>query len=238
MHRPTLIIKTGTKIPSLAELHGDYEDWIARGLGIAEPLVVDVSGGTALPPPQSVGQVLITGSGAMVTDGSDWIEATVAWLRQAVAAATPILGICFGHQLLAHALGGTVDYHPEGVEVGTVTITLTPAGRADPLLGSLPERFPAQVSHSQSVLRVPSGARVLARSAHDAHQAIAFTDTVWGLQFHPEFDAAIVRHYVNYYRATLGTLGRDTDQLLADITDSPASASLLARFSALNSDTR
>ncbi len=230
--RPALIIKTGSKIASLDTVPGDYESWIGDGLGTPAK-VVNVAAGGTLPAPEAFSMVAITGSDAMVTDRSDWVETTAAWLRAAIGAGTPVLGICFGHQLLAHALGGTVAYNPAGVEVGTVDIRLDSAGRGDPLLGGLPARFPAQLSHRQSVQQLPPGAQVLAGSAADRHQAVAYAPGVWGLQFHPEFDAAIIRHYVNYYRQLLAQEDRDADALLAATAATPASASLLRRFAQL-----
>src|SRR5690625_6734079 len=81
-----------------------------------------------------------------------------------------MLGVCYGHQLMAAAFGGHVDFHPEGRESGTLAVRLTETGRADALLGTLPERFYAHLTHAQSVLEAPSDAQVLAFNDHDANQ--------------------------------------------------------------------
>lgn len=233
--KPCLIIKTGSKIDSLAAIPGDYEAWIAAGMGLAPPatLVVAPCHGETLPGVETLSGVVITGSASMVTDAEPWMEESAAWLRAAVADDLPVLGICFGHQLLAHALGGTVDYNPAGVEVGSVTVTLLPAARHDPLLSPLPAQFTAQLSHRQSVLRLPEGARPLARSAMDPHQAFAFGKLAWGLQFHPEFDQTISGHFVDFYRERLQQEGVDPHGLRAACSPSPHSHALLARFAAL-----
>jgi GMP synthase (glutamine-hydrolysing) len=233
--KPCLIIKCGDKIPSLATTPGDYEQWIAAGMGLTpqETLVVAPQLGEALPACDSISGVVITGSGNMVTDGAPWMEESAAWLREAVAQKVPLLGICFGHQLLAHALGGTVDYNPAGVEVGSVTVTLQPAARHDPLLAALPARFTAQLSHRQSVRRLPEGARLLASSAMDPHQAFVYGESAWGLQFHPEFDQAIVAYFIAFYRDQLQQEGRDAALLQGTRSPSPQSHALLARFAAL-----
>lgn len=233
--KPCLIIKAGEKLPSLATAPGDYEDWItaAMGLGSSETLVVAPYRGEELPELDAIGGVVITGSGAMVTDGDPWIETAASWLREAVAHNLPVLGICFGHQLLAYALGGEVDDNPAGVEVGSITVTLQPEAQHDPLLSVLPAEFIAQLTHRQSVRRLPAQAKLLASSELEPHQAFACGDSAWGIQFHPEFDEAIIRHFINYYRESLQQQGRDAEALVATLRPSPQSRTLLRRFAAL-----
>ena len=91
----------------------------------------------------------------MVTDRHDWSERSAGWLREAAHEGLPLLGICYGHQLIAHALGGEVGWHPEGREMGTVEIERLAPSNDDPLFGGLPGRFAAQATHLQSVLRAP-----------------------------------------------------------------------------------
>ena len=233
--RPLLIIKTGEKLPSLAETPGDYEEWIAAGmrLGADDYRVVAPYRGEPLPDIEEVCGAVITGSGAMVTDGDAWIEATAAWLRQAHTDNLPILGICFGHQLLAQALGGSVDYNPAGVEVGTVEVTLNSEGQSDPLLGTLPTTFPAQLTHSQSVLALPPHAQLLAASMMEPHQAFRCGEQCWGIQFHPEFDEAIIARFIDYYHQLQQLEGCDITALQAARCPTPESHTLLARFAAL-----
>jgi GMP synthase (glutamine-hydrolysing) len=233
--RQLLIIKAGEKIDSLAATPGDYEDWIAAGTGLGTHQVQAIAPyrGETLPQLDAICGIIITGSGAMVTDGEPWMEATAAWLRGAIAQGMPVLGICFGHQLLAHALGGEVGYNPAGVEVGSVTVRLTAAGHNDPLLGTLPGEFTAQLSHRQSVRRLPEGARLLASSEMEPHQAFAHGSCAWGIQFHPEFDTAIIRHFIDFYRGQLHEEGRHADPLIEMRHPSAESRSLLARFASI-----
>ncbi len=231
-HKPLVILKTGRKIPSLDAIAGDYEDWIAAGMGWEPDVVrvIDPGNGEALPPLDSVAGIAITGSGSMVTERADWMLRTAEWLADAVRREVPVLGICFGHQLLAYALGGEVDYNPRGVEVGTVEVTLADAAAVDPLFSVLPKRLWAQLSHRQSVRALPPGATLLGASEMEPHQGFAFGPCAWGVQFHPEFDERIIAHFVRYYREILAEEGRSTEDLLTAIRPAPESQALLKRF--------
>lgn len=84
----------------------------------------------------------------------------------------PLFGVCYGHQLIAHALGGVVDYHPAEREVGCEKNQLPPWGMADELLRQSPAQFPAHLTHEQTVITLPEGAVAFAHSTHDPHQII------------------------------------------------------------------
>jgi GMP synthase (glutamine-hydrolysing) len=144
-----------------------------------------------------------------------------------------VLGICYGHQLLAHALGGEVGYHPGGLELGTVPITLAPEAQADPLFAHLPNQWPAQVVHAQSVRALPPGAVRLAGNAHEPHQAYRVGTQAWGVQFHPEFSPAAMQGYVQQLAATLPT-GRTPPQ----VQETLQACSLLGRFAQLCTQAR
>lgn len=230
-----LLMKTGETLAPLRAQGEDFEDWIRSGLGLSieETPTVSVHMGDLLPPVSTLAGVVITGSPAMLTDGAAWNLVAVHWLRDALALGLPVLGICYGHQLLAHACGGHVDYHPNGREIGTVPVALTAAAFGDALLGGLPSRFLAHTSHSQAVLRLPDSAVLLGASAHDAHQAFRIGERAWGVQFHPEFTARIMRTYVQVRHAVLREEGFDVDTLLRDVVETPAASAVLRRFAAL-----
>src|SRR3546814_10473402 len=99
-------------------------DLSSAGLARGEAEAVDVEGGEPPPPHEALAGVIVTGSGAMVTQRRDWSEATAAWLREAAHAGVPGFGICYGHQLLAHALRGEVGDNPNGRKLGTVAVDL------------------------------------------------------------------------------------------------------------------
>ena len=122
-----LILKTGEALPAVRSRCGDFEHWIARGLGrsVESLEVVAVHADAPLPPPERIDGVVVTGSPAMVSERAEWSERAARWLAGVVREdAVPVLGLCYGHQLLAHALGGDVGPNPRGREMGTVEVAL------------------------------------------------------------------------------------------------------------------
>jgi GMP synthase (glutamine-hydrolysing) len=239
---PFLILETGQPVASMRR-HRGFPHWIrvAAGLGAGDVAVLDVErgggggeAGGALPAPRDFANafagVIVTGSGAMVTDRSPWSERTAAWLGEAARAGMPVLGICYGHQLLAHALGGEVGDNPAGREMGTIELETVPDAAGDALFAGLPARFPAQATHLQSVLRMPDGATLLARSAGDACHAFRWGDAAWGVQFHPEFSTTHMRGYVQARREALAREGRDPDRVAAGVGAAPHARRVLRRF--------
>ncbi len=227
-----LIVQTGSALPAVRERFGDFPAWFQRGLSLPPDRIeiVRVDTGGILPPPQSVAAAVITGSGAMVSERLDWSERTADWLRGAAQEGLPMLGVCYGHQLLAHALGGRVDYNPRGREIGTVEIECLPTTVGDRLFGALPAQFPAHATHVQSVLRPPPGAVVLARSAQDDCQAVRYAPRTWGVQFHPEFGVAQMRGYLRERAAVLAAEGLDASGASREVRACPRARGLLRRF--------
>ena len=226
-----LILKMGSTLPGLRAWKGDFEDWITAGLGAGAPSdVIDVAAGAPLPDPDGHAGVVVTGSHTMVTERRDWSERAADWLREASARDMPVLGICYGHQLLAHAYGGVVGDNPSGREFGTVEVSLNGEARTDTLLAGLPRTVNAHEGHTQSVLQLPGAAVVLASNAHDACQAFRIGQRAWGVQFHPEFDTEIVRTYIDHFRGLLAAEGQDPDALMSAAGDAPQAAGVLGRF--------
>lgn len=227
-----LIVKAGCASPAVKARYGDFEQWIGdcAGLRAGAVTVVEAFSNRLLPAPTAWAGVIVTGSHAMVTDSEPWIEQTAQWIAGLVESQTPFLGICFGHQLLAHAVGGVVGYHPRGREVGTVPMAVCPQGRRDPLFSTLPDAFPAHALHAQTVLELPRDAALLVANDHEPHHAFRIGKCAWGVQFHPEFSAGIMEVYIEEQSGLLAREGHDVKALRAGVSDTAAAASLLKRF--------
>jgi len=230
--KPILIIKTGSTFPEISRDRGDFEDWIIAGMGLHQKrfLIVDVSQGELLPDYDEIAGIAITGSHAMVTDHSDWNERTAKWLAEAVDRKIPTLGICYGHQLLAYALGGEVADNPNGLEFGTAEVILAKAAKDDQLFSFLPAKVNFQVSHTQSVVKLPPGAKLLATTSLDPNHAFVIGDCAWGVQFHPEFDADIVKRYIGILRNYLQAKGLVSDELIENCFETSFGEKFLRRF--------
>jgi GMP synthase (glutamine-hydrolysing) len=226
-----LVVKTGEPVPKIAEKRGQFVDLIAGSIGDAftgEYVVVDAR----TEDPAGSGHagadaIVITGSAANVPNREAWMLRAEAWLRDVVAAGTPVFGICFGHQILAQALGGDVQKNPRGREIGTIAIEQTVD---DPLFDGLPTHFSANVTHIDSVVRLPPGAVGLARSPLEDYHAIRFTPSCYGVQFHPEIDAEVMRGYIDTRREILAAEGFDVEAMVAAIEDGDPGRRTLQNF--------
>ncbi len=228
--KPIALIKTGSTIPQIKRLHGDFEDWFSAGMGNPDLFQVDVFKQEPLPAAENLSGVVITGSPAMVSAKEGWSERTGKWLGQVVQKGTPVLGVCYGHQLLAHALGGLVGLNPRGRQIGTVAARLIRSSGGDRLLGHLPRVFDAQASHLEVVLRPPPGAKRLVTSPLDDNFAIQFAENAWGIQFHPEFSEPVMSGYIQCRAEALLEEGLNPESLLVKTTETEEAKSVLRRF--------
>jgi len=225
------LIKTGQTFDELSARRGCFERWFAAGFAgrVEDWEVVHAHQGAPLPPVTAPEAVVVTGSPVSVYERLPWSEATAAWLAQLLEREIPVLGICYGHQLIAHALGGEVSRSPRGREVGAVEIK----GEDDPLFEGLGPQFSVWQSHIDEVSVAPAGARIIARNEHSAVQAMAIGDHCRTVQWHPEFDGEIGRHYIKA-RAQLIDEERGEGAAArleaSQPSDLPSGAQILANF--------
>lgn len=227
-----LLIQAGTPPDVLREEHGDLPLWFSKAMALAPDAiqVVKVFCGETLPDPDPNRIAVITGSWDMVTDKLEWSEYTAKWIRSAIEAGMPLFGVCYGHQLMAHAMGGIVDYHPQGREMGCLEITLTEEGTNDPLTRGFPEGFRAHLTHLQTVTKLPSGAQSLASSTHDKNQIIRYSEKAVSTQFHPEFTPDIAASLIHLRSETLLNEGFEPAAMRGALTDANDARKLLKMF--------
>lgn len=146
--------------------------------------------------------VMIGGAGEYSATGNySWMEGLLDLIRACHRRSKPTFGSCWGHQLIARALGGHVIHDSDLAELGCHHITLTEAGLADPLFGRFPSRFLVNMGHHDRVAELPPGAVELAVSDTQPHQAFRMAGKpMYGTQFHSELDARRERERLYRYR--------------------------------------
>jgi len=226
------VIKTGATFSETASSRGDFDEMALRGLVVPRSLtqVITAYNGDSLPAANDCLGVVITGAHCMVTDNLPWSLAIEKWLPGLIAAKVPVLGICYGHQLLGRAMGGIVEDHPGGKEVGTFEIELTHAVADDPLFCHLPQRFPVHTTHTQSVTTLPTSATLLGGNGFEPHHAMRLGNNAWGVQFHPEYDTHTMRDYIHAQADDLSRAGQNVAELLNGVVETPEAASILKKF--------
>jgi GMP synthase (glutamine-hydrolysing) len=225
-----LVLRAGDALPEVARAHGEYSAWIERAVGDSWAgtwLEHDLRSAARLPDAADFAAVIITGSPASVTEQAPWMVRAQSYIERVVETETPLLGICFGHQLMAQALGGSVKSNPRGREIGTVEVQKL---SADPILDGLPDRFFANSTHVDTVVELPPGATAIASTSLESHAAVAFGEFARGVQFHPEIDDSVMRGYIEVRRALLLDEGLDAEGILARAADTPLARQLLRNF--------
>jgi len=184
------IVETGLAPAAIRDRFPDYPEMFRRmfegaGAGLTCE-TVSVARGQGLPDPAGLEAVLYTGSPAGVYDDEPWISPLMDFIRAGAQAKLPQVGICFGHQIMAEALGGKVEKSTKGWGVGRHTYDI---GATPGWAGVAPEAMRIAVSHQDQVVVKPPGADIVACSAFTEFAGLSYQDFP-GLSFqcHPEFD--------------------------------------------------
>ncbi len=178
------ILETGRPPGDLAERFGDYPAMFARLLGPQfelEPF--DIAAGELPTDPARHEAYLVTGSPAGVYDPLPWIVTLKDFIREATD--RKMVGICFGHQIMAEALGGQVEKSDKGWGTGLHRYEIV---RSEPWMGAKVAEIAAPASHQDQVVVQPPGTQVVATSGFTPYAALAWADRpAISFQFHPEF---------------------------------------------------
>jgi GMP synthase-like glutamine amidotransferase len=169
-------------------------------------------GGDPLPEVRDVSALIVMGGSMGANDDirHPFLYELKDFIRQAVSAAIPYLGICLGGQLLAASLGARVE-SGRWEELGSLPVALTAEGRRDVLFAGLPAEFDTFQWHHDS-FDIPDGGVLLASSTACRHQAFRVGSVAWGTQFHPEVTEQIIRDWCARDRANSGRV----EELLGD----------------------
>lgn len=188
------ILETGRAPGQLSETFPRYPEMFVSLLSEADEglrfRTVALVDGTALPEPASCEAVVITGSPAGVYDTAPWMDPLRDFIRGAFVAKAPMVGVCFGHQIIADVMGGDVRKSQKGWGVGRHVYDVLSAPE---WMAGAGATVALSVSHQDQVISPPAGAATLARSAHTDHAMLAYDFApVMSLQGHPEFSDAFV----------------------------------------------
>jgi GMP synthase (glutamine-hydrolysing) len=214
----------------VAARRGEFSGWIVRTVGAAWDgpwQVHDVRTEEPLPSIAGAAAFVVTGSSSSVTERAPWMLRAEAFLRDVAGAEVPLFGICFGHQIVAQALGGEVTRNPRGREIGTVRVKRL---ADDAIFAGLSEDIAANATHVDTVAKLPPGARVLASSDLEPTQAFAVGKAVRCVQFHPEIDGDAMRGYVEARAHLIEAEGKDAAAIRARATDAPEGEEVLRNF--------
>lgn len=227
-----LILKTGSTIDNIKVYNGDFEDWITEKMKLSKSEYhVHAAGNYEnLPPELNYSGIIITGSPLMVTDLELSTSKVSDWLLDKQENGMPILGICFGHQLLNVINGGSVNYIESGILIGLTTTHLTSTGKKDELLRGLPATFEVFKTHRQCVYELADSAKILSTNNLGIIDAIKFSSKTWGVQFHPEFSPNVMKLYIQEEKESLIAEGFDVDELLKSIVNNDFGEKILKNF--------
>lgn len=228
-HMKLTIVETGL-VP--VEIRADWPDYPAQFRALLGPLApemrfetVSLPRGEALPDPAAVEAVLLTGSPSGVYDPELWMSRLFDFIRWSAETKTPMVGVCFGHQAMAHAMGGFAEKSHKGWGVGRHVYDIV--SRPNWLTGDL-DTVACACSHQDQVITAPPGAETILSSDFTPYAGLAYqTAPFISFQPHPEFTAD--------YAAALYSLRRDrigearTDDALASLGQ-PLDRQLMGRW--------
>jgi GMP synthase (glutamine-hydrolysing) len=182
------------------------------------------------PPVEDLSGIIIGGSEYMLSSGNDpWVNRLKKYIENAAGKNTPMLGVCFGHQLLGQTFGaGIENRNPR--ELGTVTITLSEPGRKDKLFWGLDNQFKVLMAHGDTVEKLTPGIQSLAFNDYTQNQAIAIDDHIRGVQFHPEFSVEIIRAILHSGKEDMAPKDIDIKAVDKHLKNTPDAKTVLNNF--------
>lgn len=208
-----LVVRPGSVYPELRESCGDFDEWIESALSdenlkltTVDCLNSDVSEEDL----RSYGALIITGSlESVYPEERAWIRNLIRLLHVAKGREIPVLGVCFGMQIMAAAFGGAVIRREQGRILGTIEVELTDAGVEDPLFEGITRCFEVQASCGDMVSRLPPEAILLAAGKEGDPMALGVGRWIRGVQFHPEMRVETMKCVVDLRQREAESLGHE-----------------------------
>ncbi|MCZ6501106.1 MAG: GMP synthase [Gammaproteobacteria bacterium] len=198
------VLQADSVLPQFQEEHGNYPEMFIRILSIGPDIefrIYDVERGVYPEDLDECDGYVITGSKKSVYDDEPWIKALIDFVRRLHENQKKVVGICFGHQMVAHALGGRTEPAREGWEVGIHQCQIV--NKLDFMSPDLDE-FGLLVSHKDQVTELPDGAELLATSEFCPNAMFRIDDHILTFQGHPEFTRAYARDLMEMREEILG----------------------------------
>ncbi|MDE0306705.1 MAG: type 1 glutamine amidotransferase [Albidovulum sp.] len=222
------ILQTGHVIEELSKEFGDYDGMFrrllsGRGFQFRTWNVVDCNFPDSL---RDAEGWLITGSRFAVYEDHPWIEPLATFIRECYRESSPIAGICFGHQILAHALGGKVEKFAGGWTVGLTEYEFNG------------HRIKLNAWHQDQVVELPNEAETIGSSRSCKHAIVAYGEKAFSVQPHPEFDREFLAQLIDKRGRGIVPeyLLREAIDNLDNPSDSARIASAIAEFFLLPSE--
>lgn len=191
------IITNGPGIAEVKSLYGQASDWVQKVLQDCD-INVQVVKAYEMEEfsPEIDDAWIITGSAYSVYDNFPWIDYLKTKLHQMSELKKPVLGICFGHQLIADTFGGKVELNSKGWELGSCEINLTDSGISNKLFSGLSSPLCVYQSHQDIVTSLPENSTLFADNSMGI-QSFVYNDCFYGVQFHPEFTKIVMEKYLD-----------------------------------------
>lgn len=194
------ILETGAPPADLKDRFGSYGDMFRTLLGPGYRYAYYDTRGGKLPDGDEHDAYLITGSASGVYDGDPWID-TLKTFVQEISGRTPLVGICFGHQVMAEAYGGRVTKSPKGWGAGLHSYEIT--RRADWMKTDDETALSIPVSHQDQIVELPKDATVLASSPFTPYAVLEYPQRrAISFQGHPEFSPDYATALIDLRRGT------------------------------------
>ena len=191
--KKVVILSAGPGLPEIVELYGHSSEWIpnilsSKNLDFVIKNVYNNDECTI-----DDGDVwIITGSKYSVYENVPWINNLVDFVKLLIKNKKPVLGICFGHQVIAKSIGADVIKNPLGWELGSYSINLTDSGLNHNLFSGINNHDIVYESHQDVVVNLPSDVNILANTKKSI-QSFQYKNNIYGVQFHPEFSWEVTR---------------------------------------------